>query len=83
LGTAGARSWLEERGITPTGTFVMDALGNPTGGLQQGFRQASNLGILYFDLQTLFGLAGGSFEISFSERFGSSLYCSCARPVWR
>ena len=54
---AGARPWLEERGITPTVTFVMDALGNPTGGMQQGFRQASNLGVdLRFDLQKLFGL---------------------------
>src|SRR5262245_63647169 len=71
---AGARPWLEERGVTPTVTFVMDALGNPTGGLQQGFRQASNLGVdLSFDLQKLVGLTGGSFEISFSERFGSSL----------
>ena len=71
---AGARPWLEERGITPTVTFVMDALGNPTGGMQQGFRQASNLGVdLHFDLQKLVGLDGGSFLISFSERFGSSL----------
>ena len=71
---AGSRTWLEERGITPTLTFVMDALGNPTGGMQQGFRQASNLGLdLRFDLHKLFGLAGGSFLISFSERFGSSL----------
>jgi porin len=71
---AGSRTWLEEHGITPTLTFVMDALGNPTGGLQQGFRQASNLGLdVRFDLETLFGLAGGSFLISFSERFGSSL----------
>ena len=58
---AGSRTWLEEHGITPTLTFVMDALGNPTGGLQQGFRQASNLGLdVRFDLETLFGLAGGS-----------------------
>ena len=71
---AGSRTWLEEHGITPTLTFVMDALGNPTGGMQQGFRQASNLGLdLHFDLHKLFGLAGGSFLISFSERFGSSL----------
>ena len=71
---AGSRTWLEERGITPTLTFVMDALGNPTGGFQQGFREASNLGLdVRFDLQKLFGLAGGSFLISFSERFGSSL----------
>jgi len=71
---AGTRTWLEERGITPTVTFVMDALGNPTGGMRQGFRQASNLNVdLRFDLQKLLGLTGGSFEISFSERFGSSL----------
>jgi porin len=71
---AGTRTWLEEGGITPTVTLVMDALGNPTGGTQQGFRQASNLNVdLRFDLQKLFGLAPGSFEISFSERFGSSL----------
>ena len=70
----GTRTWLEERGVTPTVTFVMDALGNPTGGQQQGFRQASNLNVdLRVDLQTLFGLPGGSLEISFSERFGSSL----------
>src|SRR4030095_4425219 len=54
--------------------FAMDPLGNPTGGMQQGFRQASNLNVdLRFDLQKLLGLTGGSFEISFSERFGSSL----------
>ncbi len=71
---AGSRTWLEEHGVTPTLTFVMDALGNPTGGMQQGFRQASNLGLdLHFDLHKLFGLAGGSFLISFSERFGSGL----------
>jgi porin len=71
---AGSRTWLEEHGITPTLTLVMDALGNPTGGMQQGFRQASNLALdLHFDLHKLFGLAGASFLISFSERFGSSL----------
>jgi len=42
--------------------------------MQQGFRGASNLGLdLVFDLDKLLGLAGGSFEISFSARFGSSL----------
>jgi len=70
----GARTWLEDHGVTPVVTFVTDALGNPTGGMQQGFRGASNLGLdLVFDLDKLFGLAGGSFEISFSARFGSSL----------
>ncbi len=61
----GVRTWLEGHGITPTLTFVMDALGNPSGGVRQGFRQASNLGLdLSFDLERLFGLAGGSFEVS-------------------
>jgi porin len=70
----GVRTWLEDHGITPTLTFVMDALGNPSGGVRQGFRQASDLGLdLNFDLERLFGLTGGSFEVSFSERFGSSL----------
>jgi porin len=70
----GSRTWLEEHGVTPTVTFVMDALGNPTGGVQQGFRQASNLALdVHFDLEKLVGLDGGSFLISFSERFGSSL----------
>ena len=70
----GARTWLEDHGVYPSVTFVTDALGNPTGGKQQGFRGASNLGVdLIFDLGKLYGPAGGSFEISFSERFGSSL----------
>src|SRR6266852_2974754 len=70
----GLRRWLEGRGITPTLTFVSDALGNPIGGMRKGFRGANNLGLdLRFDLEKLFGLEGGSFELSFSERFGSNL----------
>src|SRR5262245_17248904 len=41
----GVRTELEERGISPTLTFVTDALGNATGGMQQGFRAANNLGL--------------------------------------
>ena len=40
----GMRTWLEDHGITPTLTFVTDALGNPTGGKRQGFTAFSNLG---------------------------------------
>ena len=35
----GMRSWLEDHGITPTLTFVTDALGNPTGGKRQSLVQ--------------------------------------------
>jgi porin len=70
----GARTWLETHGVVPTITFVTDALGNPTGGKQQGFTATNNLGVdLLFDFQKLFGIPGGSFEFSFSERFGASL----------
>jgi len=71
----GARPWLEDQGVYPSVTFVTDALGNPIGGKEPGgFKGASNLGVdLVFDFGKLFGLTGGSFEISFSERFGDSL----------
>ena len=70
----GVRSWLEERGVTPTLTLLTDALGNPTGGRRQGFSAGNNVGLdLNFDLEKLGGLKGGSFQLSFSERFGASL----------
>src|SRR6266705_2805459 len=70
----GMRSWLEDHGITPTLTFVTDALGNPSGGMRQSFTAFNNLGVdLQFDLEKLYGPKGGSFELSTSYRFGSSL----------
>src|ERR1043166_5122225 len=70
----GMRSWLEDHGITPTLTCVTDVVGNPTGGQRQGFTGFSNLGVdLRFDLEKLHGPNGGSFELSTSYRFGSSL----------
>ena len=70
----GTRTWLEERGVTPTVTYVIDALGNPIGGVRHGFKGASNVGLdLQFDLEKLAGLPGASFDVSFSERFGSGL----------
>src|SRR5262249_29572760 len=70
----GLRPWLEDHGITPTVTFVTDALGNPTGGREQGFTGAHNLGLdLLFDLEKLVGLRGGSFHFLLSQRFRTSL----------
>jgi porin len=70
----GMRSLLEDHGITPTLTFVTDALGNPSGGKRQSFTAFNNLGVdLQFDLEKLYGPKGGSFELSTSYRFGSSL----------
>jgi hypothetical protein len=79
----GARTWLEERGITPTLTFVTDSLGNPTGGVEQGFTTANNLGLdVDFDLEKLCSLKGGSFLMSMSYRFGGSLSANYIHNVF-
>jgi porin len=70
----GTRTWLEDHGVTPTFSFVTDSLGNPTGGKDQGFTTANNLGLdLNFDLEKLGLVDGGSFLISMSYRFGGNL----------
>jgi porin len=70
----GVRTWVEGHGITPTLTLLTDALGNLTGGQRQGFSAGNNLGLdLNFDLEKLHGPKGGSFQLSLSERFGTTL----------
>src|SRR5262245_55267133 len=77
------RSWLEDHGITPILTFVTDSLGNPTGGREQGFTTANNVGLdLNFDLEKLAGLEGGSFLFSMSYRFGGNLSANYIHNVF-
>jgi porin len=79
----GTRTWLEDQGIVPTLTFVTDSLGNPSGGKDQGFTTANNLGLdLNFDLEKLCGLEGGSFLFSMSYRFGGSLSANYIHNVF-
>jgi porin len=79
----GTRTWLEERGIVPTLTFVTDSLGNPSGGKEQGFTTANNVGLdLNFDLEKLGVLEGGSFLLSMSYRFGGSLSANYIHNVF-
>jgi len=79
----GTRTWLEDRGIVPTLTFVTDSLGNPSGGKEQGFTTANNVGLdLDFDLEKLGVLEGGSFLISMSYRFGGSLSANYIHNVF-
>jgi len=79
----GTRTWLEDHGISPTLTFVTDSLGNPTGGGDQGFTTANNIGLdLNFDLEKLAGLQGGSFLFSMSYRFGGSLSANYIHNVF-
>ena len=79
----GMRTWLEDQGIVPTLTFVTDSLGNPSGGKDQGFTTANNLGLdLNFDLEKLCDLEGASFLLSMSYRFGGSLSANYIHNVF-
>jgi porin len=70
----GLRSKLEEAGITPRWILITDVAGNPTGGRDQGATQASSTELsLFFDLNKLVGLKGGSIFASFSQRWGHRL----------
>src|SRR5262249_51111582 len=77
------RTSLEDHGITPTLTFVTDSLGNPSGGKDQSFTTANNLGLdLNVDLEKLCGFEGASFLFSVSYRFGGSLSANYIHNVF-
>jgi porin len=70
----GLRSRLDDRGITPTVTWVSDMVGNPVGGLRHGFTEAENLGIDFVcDLEKLRGIDDTKFHVSMSQRSGVGL----------
>jgi porin len=70
----GLRSRLEESGITPRLMLVTDVAGNPSGGRSQGVTAPSSIELsLFFDLDRIAGLKGGSVFASFSERWGHRL----------
>ena len=70
----GLRSKLEEKGITPRLILVTDLAGNPRGGRSQGATAPSSVELsLFFDLEKIAGLKGGSILASFSERWGHNL----------
>ena len=65
---------LEDDGIKPSVTFVSDMLGNPVGGIRQGFTEADNLGVNFVvDMEKRYGVRGGNFLLSMSQRLGRSL----------
>ena len=70
----GLRPELEAAGVTPRLILVTDLAGNATGGRSQGVTAPSSVELsLYFDLDKIVGLDGGSIFTSFSERWGRSL----------
>ncbi len=70
----GLRTKLEKQGITPRLILVTDLAGNPRGGRSRGATAPSSVELsLFFDLEKIFGLKGGSVFASFSERWGHNL----------
>jgi porin len=70
----GLRTRLEDAGITPRWVLITDVAGNPSGGRSHGATQASSTELsLYFDLDRIAGLKGGSIFTSLSERWGNRL----------
>jgi porin len=70
----GLRPRLEESGITPRLILITDVAGNPKGGRSQGATQASSVELsLFFDLDRIARLKGGSVFASFSQRWGTRL----------
>src|ERR1700752_1529179 len=80
----GVRSELEERGITPRWVLITDVAGNPSGGRWQGATQASSTELsLFFDLDKIAGLKGGSVFMSMSQSWGSRLSSADVGKLFR
>ena len=70
----GLRSKLEESGITPRWFLITDVAGNPSGGRDQGATQASSTELsLFFDMNRIAGVNGGSIFLSMAQRWGNRL----------
>lgn len=70
----GLRSSVEDAGVKFTFTYYGDAMGNPSGGVQQGAGYSGRFGtIIDGDLQKLMGWSGATFHASIHEIFGHGL----------
>ena len=70
----GARTRLENAGITPSLNFTADLQTNPSGGMSQGSAIATDTyGSLEFDLETIAGIPGLSYFIAGSVAAGLDL----------
>jgi porin len=70
----GLRQKLVESGIRPRLILVTDLAGNPSGGRSHSATAPSSVELsLFFDLEKIAGLKGGSVFASFSHRWGDSL----------
>ena len=70
----GVRSKLEDSGIVARWFLITDVAGNPSGGRDQGATQASSTELsLFFDLNRIASVKGGSIFVSMAQRWGNRL----------
>ncbi len=68
------RTFLNSIGITPLVSYTAQLMGNPTGGLAQGYTYGGALnGVVAWDLDKLFGVPGLSFVVGGAWSTGRSL----------
>src|SRR5262249_13195456 len=71
---AGLRTYVDELGIKPTVSYTTQPLGNPSGGLLQGFTYAATLqGSLVVDLSKIIGVPGLSSHVLAAWSTGRNL----------
>ena len=71
---AGLRTELNRLGITPTASYTMQLMGNPSGGQSRGFTYAGTLqASIFWDLDKLLRLPGLSFDIGGAWSTGKDL----------
>jgi len=70
----GERTKLSDKGYTFSGTYAADMLGNPTGGVDQGFAFCGSMGVdANIDFTKPLNLTGWHFYVSFVWRIGTNL----------
>ena len=70
----GERTKLAEKGYTFSGTYDADMVGNPTGGVDQGFAFCGSMGVdANIDFTKPLNLSGWHFYVSFVWRIGTNL----------
>ncbi len=70
----GLRERLYDAGIDLRGDYIIESLGNPSGGDKKDFTYTHNLGLqLVLDMKKLVAWPGATFRTKFSQRSGESL----------
>lgn len=70
----GARTWLEDKGVKPTATYIWFPALNLNGGSNKTVRQAGQFaGSLAFDMDRIAGIKGGTFQVAITNRNGQNI----------